>query len=138
VALTAGAGGVHLGADDLPVEAARAVAGSEFVIGATVRDPAGAIAAIAAGASYLGVGPSFATTTKAGLPSPIGPAGVGAVCAVATVPVIAIGGVRADRVPALIEAGVHGVAVVDAVYGADDPVSAVREMRVALAAPAVS
>jgi thiamine-phosphate pyrophosphorylase len=137
VALTAGAAGVHLGADDLPVDAARALAGPDFILGATVRDPAGAIAAVAAGASYLGVGPAFATATKAGLPSPIGPAGVGAVCAVATVPVIAIGGVRADRVPALVDAGVHGVAVVDAVYGAGDPALAVRELRVALGAPAV-
>jgi len=138
VALTAGAAGVHLGAEDLPVDAARALAGPGFIIGATVRDPAGAIAAMAAGGSYLGVGPSFATATKAGLPSPIGPVGVGAVCAVATVPVIAIGGVRADRVAALVEAGVHGVAVVDAVYGAGDPTSAVRKLRVALGTPAVS
>ncbi len=133
VALTAGASGVHLGAEDLPVAAARKFAGDGFVIGATVRDPPGAIAAAAAGASYLGVGPSFATATKAGLPAPIGAAGVGAVCAVVSVPVIAIGGICADRVPALVKAGAHGIAVVDAVSGADDPASAVRELLAALA-----
>jgi thiamine-phosphate pyrophosphorylase len=134
VALTAGAAGTHLGADDLPVAAARSLVGPGFVIGATVRDPSAAVAAVGAGASYLGVGPSFATSTKAGLPAPIGVAGVAAVCAVVSVPVIAIGGVRSDRVGMLLEAGVHGVAVVDAVYGAADPVAAVRGLRAALAA----
>lgn len=134
VALAAGAAGVHLGADDLPVAAARAVAGRDFVIGATARDPAAAAEAVAAGATYLGVGPSFATATKAGLPPPIGVEGVAAVCASVSVPVIAIGGVRADRVSALLAAGAHGVAVVDAVYGAADPARAVRELRAALEA----
>lgn len=132
VALAAGAAGTHLGDDDMPVEASRRLAGSDFIIGVTARNPAAAMAAVTAGASYLGVGPSFATSTKDGLPPPIGAEGVAAVCAAVSVPVIAIGGVRADRVPALIEAGAHGVAVVDAVYGAADPIAAVRELRAAL------
>ena len=134
VALAAGAAGVHLGDDDLPVADARKVAGPGFVIGATVRDPGAAVRAVEAGASYLGVGPAFVTSTKVGLPAPIGPAGIAAVCAVATVPVIAIGGVRPDRVAALIDAGAHGVAVVDAVHAAPDPAAAVRELRAALGA----
>ncbi|MCU4183509.1 thiamine phosphate synthase [Acidiferrimicrobium sp. IK] len=132
VALAAGAAGVHLGAEDLPVADARRVAGAGFVIGATVRDPDAALRAVDDGASYLGVGPAFATSTKAGLPAPLGPAGIAAVCAVAGVPVIAIGGVRAGRVAALMEAGAGGVAVVDAVYGAPDPSDAVRALRAAL------
>lgn len=116
VALTGGAGGVHLGAQDPSVDAPRALAGPGFIRGATVRDPAGAIAAMAAGASYLGVGPAFATATKVGLPSPIGPVTVAAV----------------------VEGGVHGLALVDAVHGADDPASAVRELRIELGAPALS
>jgi thiamine-phosphate pyrophosphorylase len=71
---------------------------------------------MAAGASYLGVGPAFATATKVGLPSPIGPVTVAAV----------------------VEGGVHGLALVDAVHGADDPASAVRELRIELGAPALS
>lgn len=132
VALAAGAAGTHLGDDDMPVEASRRLAGPDFIIGVTARNPAAAIAAVTAGATYLGVGPSFATSTKDGLPRPIGAAGVAAVCRAVSVSVIAIGGVRADRVPALIEAGAHGVAVVDAVYGAADPIAAVRELRAAL------
>ncbi len=133
VALAAGADGVHLGADDLPVAAARRIAGPELLIGATARDPASGMAAVAAGASYLGVGPAFATATKQGLPGPIGPAGVAAVAAAVTVPVIAIGGVTAEAVGELLEAGAHGVAVVDAVYGATDPGEAVDKLVRALA-----
>jgi thiamine-phosphate pyrophosphorylase len=113
VALAAGADGVHVGADDLPVAAARRVLGPRAVLGATCRNPADARAAVGAGATYLGVGPAFATTTKNGLPDPIGPAGVAAVTrAVPGTPVIAIAGLTPDRV-ALLDS--YGVAVISAV-----------------------
>jgi thiamine-phosphate pyrophosphorylase len=74
------------------------------------------------------VGPAYATTTKTGLPDPLGPAGVGAVAAAVDVPVIAIGGVTADRVGELVAAGAAGVAVVGAVSGAPDPAAATRQL----------
>lgn len=135
VALAAGAGGVHLGADDLPVAAARSIAGAAFVIGATARDADQAVAAVAAGASYIGVGPCFATNTKAGLPAPIGVEGLARVAAAVTVPVIAIGGVRAERVDDLRRAGAYGVAVVDAVSAAPDPAAAIHRLLQALGQP---
>ena len=74
VALAVGAAGGHVGADDLPVAAARRVLGPAGVLGATARDAAdGAPRRSPAGASYLGVGPVHATSTKTGLPDPIGP-----------------------------------------------------------------
>ncbi|MHB1535267.1 MAG: thiamine phosphate synthase, partial [Acidimicrobiales bacterium] len=79
VALAAGASGVHLGAEDLPVALARRLLGPDAAVGSTARDAGAARAAVAAGASYLGVGPCYATATKAGLPDPIGPAGLAAV-----------------------------------------------------------
>src|SRR5436189_202437 len=82
------------------------------------RDPVAAQAAVAAGATYLGVGPAFATRTKHGLPDPLGAAGIRAVAAAVTVPVIAIGAVTAARVPALLAAGAYGVAVVTAISDA--------------------
>jgi thiamine-phosphate pyrophosphorylase len=133
VALAAGAAGGHVGADDLPVAAARRVLGPAAVLGATSRDPASARAAVAAGASYLGVGPAFDTATKDGLPAAIGPAGVGAVAAaVPDTPVIAIGGITAARVKPLLAAGAYGVAVVGAVNNAADPAAAARELLGAL------
>lgn len=133
LALAVGAAGGHVGDDDLPADAARRVLGPAAVLGVTCRDPAAARAAVAAGASYLGVGPAFGTTTKPGLPAPIGPAGVAAVAAaVPGTPVIAIGGVQADRVAQLRTAGAYGVAVVGTVSEAADPAAATRELLRAL------
>lgn len=132
VSVAADADGAHVGADDLPVTAARSVLGPAAVLGATCRTPAIAVEAFAAGASYAGVGPAFATTTKDGLPDPIGPAGVGAVAAAVDAPVIAIGGVTVDRVPSLLRAGAHGVAVVGAITAAADPASAAEAFLKAL------
>lgn len=121
VALAIGADGAHVGADDLPVAVARRILGPDAVLGATARDPQTARRAIADGATYLGVGPAYQTSTKVGLPAPIGPEGVAAVAAATDAPVIAIGGVTAERVPALRAAGAYGVAVVGAVSEAVHP-----------------
>jgi thiamine-phosphate pyrophosphorylase len=128
VALAARADGVHLGADDLPIAAARRVAGPGLIIGATCRTPETARAAVADGATYLGVGPAFPTSTKDGLPPPLGPAAIAAVTdAVPGTPVLAIGGITAERVPLL---AVHGVAAVSAF--AADPKGAVAEFLAVL------
>ncbi|MFI7021551.1 thiamine phosphate synthase [Micromonospora sp. NPDC049900] len=132
VALAAGAVGGHVGADDLPVTAARRVLGPAAVLGATAREPGSAREAVDAGASYLGVGPCHATTTKDGLPPAIGVSGVRAVAEAVTVPVIAIGGVTAADVPALRAAGAYGVAVVGALSGAADPARVAAELIGAL------
>ncbi|ASW53579.1 thiamine phosphate synthase [Plantactinospora sp. KBS50] len=128
VALAAGAAGGHVGALDLPVAAARRVLGPAAVLGATAREPGSARAAVEAGATYLGVGPCYPTSTKDGLPDPIGPPGVRAVAAALDVPLIAIGGVTAARVPELVAAGAYGVAVVGALSGAADPGRATSEL----------
>jgi thiamine-phosphate pyrophosphorylase len=129
VALAAGAAGAHVGEDDLPVAVARRVLGPSAILGATCRDPVAAKAAVADGATYLGAGPAYATSTKDGLPGAIGPAGIGAVAtAVPGIPVIAIGGVTAPRIAPLRAAGAYGVAVVGAVNGAPDPGLATREL----------
>ncbi|MEW2440685.1 thiamine phosphate synthase [Micromonospora marina] len=132
VALAVDAAGGHVGADDLPVAAARRVLGPDAVVGATAREPVSARAAVDAGASYLGVGPCHVTATKSGLPDPIGPEGVRAVAEAVGVPVIAIGGVTAASVPALRAAGADGVAVVGALSLAADPAHATAELLRAL------
>ncbi len=111
VAMAVDAGGVHLGADDLPVSAARHVLGFAPVVGATARDPVTARAHEAAGASYVGVGPVYATTTKSGLPAPLGSVGVAAIADTVRIPVVAVAGVTASRVRELVDAGAFGVAV---------------------------
>lgn len=137
VARAAGAAGAHVGEHDVPVHVARRLLGAGAVLGATARDPEAARAHERAGATYLGVGPAYATTTKRGLPVPLGAAGIGRVAAAVTIPVIAIAGVSAVRVPELLGAGAFGVAVVGAVSEADDPARATEELLRAIDGAAV-
>lgn len=121
IAAVAGADGVHLGPRDLPVEPALRLLGPDKLVGGTARSAQTAQRLERAGAAYLGVGPAFATTTKTGLPHPLGPAGIQAVARSTSLPVIAIGGVTAAHVADLVRAGAYGVAVVSAVCCAADP-----------------
>ena len=134
VALAVGADGGHVGAEDLPVAAARKVLGVGGVLGATCRNAVAARAARRAGATYLGVGPAFETLTKVGLPKPLGVAALGAVArAVPDTPIVAIGGVTVDNAGELVRAGAGGVAVVGAIANAADPGRATEELLKALA-----
>ena len=133
IALLAGADGVHLGADDLPLEAARRVAGARLLIGASANSPELAREAVAAGADYLGAGPAFATSIKRGK-AVIGPAGVAAVAAAVAVPVFAIGGVEAGNLELLLAVGVHRACVIRGLAEAADPEAAARRLRAVLAA----
>ena len=128
IALAAGANGVHGGADDLPVAELRRLVGPGRLVGGTARDPDTALRHQGDGASYVGVGPVYATATKAGLPELLGPAGVEKVAAAVDIPVIAIAGITAARVPELLDAGAHGVAVIGAVAHAPDPAAATAEL----------
>ena len=132
IALQAGADGVHLGADDLPLTAARRVAGEGFLIGASANTPELARLAVAAGADYLGAGPAFATAVKPGK-AVIGPHGVAAVAAAVAVPVFAIGGIEAGNLDLLLAAGVHRACVIRGLAETADPEAAARNLRAALA-----
>jgi thiamine-phosphate pyrophosphorylase len=132
VALAAGAHGVHLGLDDLPVPAARRLAPDGFLVGATCRDADQARHAKEAGADYAGVGPVYPTTTKAGLPSPMGLDRLAEAARV--LPAVAIAGVTAERIPEVVAAGAHGVAVAGAICHDLDPPAAARRVVEALAA----
>lgn len=128
IALACGADGVHLGAEDLPVEVVRRLVGDALWIGGTARDPDTARRLVAAGADYLGVGPIHTTRTKGGLPDPLGLDRLAEVAAAVDVPVLAIAGITADRVPAVLRAGAAGVAVMGAVMHAPDPTAAARDL----------
>jgi thiamine-phosphate pyrophosphorylase len=132
VALATGADGVHLGQSDLPAEAARRIAGPEFVIGWSVTNfvEAAAAAAFPPGTiDYLGVGPVFPTGTKVDAAPPIGVEALRATCAASALPCVAIGGITADRVSELADTGAAGIAVVAAICSAEDPRAAAAELR---------
>jgi thiamine-phosphate pyrophosphorylase len=125
VAVTAGADGVHLGAEDLPVADARRLAPG-LVIGATCRSRADVERAAAAGATYAGIGPVFATGSKAGLPDPLGPDALTAAAGV--LPLVAIGGITTATARDVRTAGAHGVAVIGAIWRQPDPLVAAKEL----------
>lgn len=125
VALAAGAAGVHLGPDDLPVELARRIAPPGFIIGASVGSPEEAAAAH--GADYWGVGPWRATGTKADAGEALGPGGFRRIAALAgEIPCVAIGSVRPEDVAEVRAAGGAGVAIVSGILGAGDVEAAAR------------
>jgi thiamine-phosphate pyrophosphorylase len=129
VALAAGADGGLVGGDDLPIEAARRVLGPTAILGATARDAESAKAAVAAGASYLSVGPAFSTRVRpGGAPAALGLTGIAAIATAVDVPIIASGGVSLTTTPQLLHAGAHGVAVVAAISDASDPVAAAAHL----------
>ncbi|WP_084653725.1 thiamine phosphate synthase [Nocardioides insulae] len=130
LALAAGADGVHLGIDDLPVPLARQIA-PDLLIGATCRDRRQVEQAARDGADYAGFGPVWATASKQGLPDPLGTAAVGS--ATGPLPLLAIGGVDAPRARQARAAGAHGVAVLGALWRAPDPVAAAKELVAAVA-----
>lgn len=121
IALATKADGVHLGEHDLPVDTARRILGADAIIGGTARNPVDALRLQHYGATYLGCGPAFATTTKSGLPAPLGPDGVKLVADAVAIPVIGIGSINSSRVSAMLHAGCHGVAVINAIAGAVNP-----------------
>jgi len=131
IALLAGADGVHLGDDDLPVEVARRLAPAGFLVGASANRPESARAAVAAGADYLGAGPAFATSVKPNK-AVIGPEGVAAVASAVGVPVFAIGGIEESNVARLPAAGVHRACVIRGLAEAPDPEAAARRLRAVL------
>lgn len=126
LAVAAGADGVHVGQDDLPVAQARAAVGAERLVGLSTHGPAQVGAA--AGADLIGVGPVHATPTKAGRPA-TGLDLIRHAAAHARVPWFAIGGLDADTLPAVVAAGARRATVVRAIAEADDPRAAARRLR---------
>ncbi len=130
IALAAGAAGVHVGADDLPVMAVRRIVPQGFLIGASVGSDAEV--ARAAGADYVGIGPVFSTASKHDAGDAIGVDEFARLMRACALPAVAIGGIDASNAAAVIAAGAQGVAVIRAVLGATSPEAAARAIRSAI------
>jgi thiamine-phosphate pyrophosphorylase len=134
VALGAGAAGVHLGPDDVPVRLIRRIAPRGFVIGASVGSPAEV--ELGRAADYWGVGPWRTTRTKNDAGVPLGREGLGRVVRLGEGrPCLAIGGVRASDVAEIRASGAVGIAVVSGILASPDAAAAAREYRAALDSP---
>ena len=125
-ALAAGADGVHLGQDDLPLDAARRVAGKDFLIGISTHSVAEAAAAEQAGADYIGFGAMYSTASKKDVTPPQGPGLLAEVVRAVSIPAIAIGGIALDKLAEVHAAGAKGAAVIGAWTLAADPETALR------------
>ncbi|HET7460296.1 MAG TPA: thiamine phosphate synthase [Longimicrobium sp.] len=136
VALAAGADGVHLGQDDVPLEAARRIVPSGFRIGISAETPELARAAERGGADYVGTGPVYATGSKADAGDAVGCERIREVARAVRIPVVGIGGISASNAADIIRAGATGVAVISAVMRAPDPEAATRALLRAITEPA--
>jgi thiamine-phosphate pyrophosphorylase len=132
VALAAGADGVHLGPDDIPLTAARRIAPAPFLIGCSADDATRARQLERDGASYIGCGAVFGTSTKDVAGERIGIARLDEVARAVSIPVVGIGGVNASNVSEVARTAAAGAAVVSAVMAAADPGAATAELMALL------
>jgi thiamine-phosphate pyrophosphorylase len=134
IARAAGADVLHLGQGDLPLDAAREIVGPQTLLGLSSHDPDQAAAAAAGEADYFCVGPCWPTPTKPDRAAP----GLGLVRAAAALeaakPWFAIGGIDAQRLPEVLDAGARRIVVVRAITAASDPRAAAERLKTALAA----
>ncbi len=131
VAQAVQADGVHVGhpgVDDMPPDIARALLGPRAIVGVSVATPEEAVGAARLGASYLSVGPIFATSSKGDAGPVVGPGRLRAVRGASDLPLCAIGGITASSAAEAVRAGADGVAVLSAVCAAPDPAHSAREL----------
>jgi thiamine-phosphate pyrophosphorylase len=132
IARAAGADVLHLGQDDLPLPVARDIVGPGPLLGRSTHDAGQVAAAIAEAVDYFCVGPCWPTPTKPGRRAP----GLDLVRTAAESaterPWFAIGGIDAQRLPEVLEAGARRVVVVRAITAAEDPRAAAQELKTAL------
>jgi thiamine-phosphate pyrophosphorylase len=131
------ADGVHVGQEDMPVHRAREIVGPEMLVGLSTHAPSEIDAALASTADgapyvdYIGVGPVHATPTKPGRPA-VGVELVAYASAHAQVPFFAIGGIDAENIDAVLDAGASRVCVLRAICDAREPQRAALALRAAI------
>lgn len=123
------ADGVHLGQQDFPISVARSVLGDEKIIGGTAGNFEEARRVEESGADYIGFGHIFPTQSKEKEGAPVGLEALTELCRQTSLPVIAIGGISEEKVAAVLECGVTGVAVVSAVCDSGNPQEDTRRLK---------
>lgn len=129
VALAIEADGVHLGDEDLPYKKARKLLGTKKIIGLSVHSIEQARWAEEEGADYLGVGPVFATQTKANAQEPCGITMISDIKRKCRIPIVAIGGIHYDNVAQVIKAGADAVCAISATVAMSDVKKSVEEFQ---------
>lgn len=128
VAIACGADGIHVGQEDMAAAEVRRLAGEGMILGVSVHTVEEALEAVQNGADYLGLGAVFPTSTKTDVDQMPNKT-LRAICDAVDVPVVAIGGINRDNIGKLSGSGVDGVALVSAIFSADDIEAVCRELR---------
>ena len=129
IALAIDADGVHVGQSDIKGRDIRRMIGSDKILGISVGTTQEAIAAENAGADYIGVGAVFGTSTKKNARN-LTVEKLKEISSAVSIPVVAIGGINGNNLMELSGSGVDGVAVVSAIFAAEDPGKATAELLV--------
>ena len=128
VAIACGADGIHVGQSDEAATQVRARVGSSMIVGVSTSSLEEAIKAEKDGADYVGVGAVFSTSTKADADY-LSMDELRAICETVNIPTVAMGGIHAGNIQLLQGTGIDGVAVVSAIFGADDSAAATAQLR---------
>ncbi len=128
IALASGADGVHVGQEDMLASKVREKAGEQLIIGVSAHSVEEALEAQKNGADYLGVGAVFSTATKTNVHT-MTPELLKAICVAVDIPVVAIGGINKENMRRLDRCDMDGVALVSAIFGAEDITAECRLLR---------
>lgn len=127
LAWRAGADGVHVGQNDMPIEDVRRIVGPDLMVGLSTHTPEQAREAVRRGADYIGVGPIYATQTKKDVGPPVGLAYLEYAARNIRIPSVAIGGIKLHNLEEVLARGARCVAMVTEIIGAPDIAARVRE-----------
>lgn len=128
VAVACGADGVHVGQEDMEAGEVRRRVGEDMILGVSVHTVEEARQAVREGADYLGLGAVFPTSTKTDVEQMPNET-LRAICDAVDVPIVAIGGINRGNILKLAGSGVDGVALVSAIFSAEDIEGTCRELR---------
>ncbi len=120
IAHVSGAHGVHLGEEDFPPKAARAILGHRSIIGVSTHSSSKALETLDQDIDYIAMGPIYDTKTKELKHLPLGPQAISKIRAFVQKPIVAIGGISMDRIPEVIKSGADSIAVISDLLGSDD------------------
>ena len=127
IALCAGADGVHLGQESMPVYAVRKIAGDGFIIGVSTHSLKEAYLAEKEGADFITFGPLYQTPSKLKYGAPVGLEALNKVAGEIGIPVFGIGGIKLEAVETVIRAGAYGIAVISGILDAADKQKATQD-----------
>lgn len=126
------ADGVHLGGHSLPIQIARKILGSSYLIGASTHSAPGVKSAQNQGADFVTYGPIYFTPSKVAYGNPVGIESLHDICGTCKIPVYALGGIKTNNMKETLRTGVYGVAMISALISDRSPTEAFKKLALEL------